>query len=206
MDEGLDLSKFKIPKGFWREHKDDELEYADVAMMNIVAYTVEDLQEQMETETRKTFSAERIAKMEKERERIAAIDTPDDMIKFMRTKYERVNQYVFCRKALEMQEQVMPLVLRRYKTSCQSRFLEMSAILFSYCEPEYLLQLLKMYNDIRSPYAQSLACIVCGMRGVESFAPMLCIEYFRFMEEYPDEYYHEGPLIALQTLHEDGLI
>ena len=43
--------------------------------------------------------------------------------------------------------------------------------------------------------------MVFGMHDCEEMIPMLLREYERFREDYPDEEYEQGPLLALYQLY-----
>lgn len=144
---------------------------------------------------------ERLEKIEQEKSSIAQIDNAEQLIKLMRSDYDIVNRTAICRKALEMQEAVMPLLLRRFQTSLQDTFIECGIHILACADMHYLEQLKAMYQDIRNPYAQSMACLLFGMQEFQDMIPLLLKEYQRMQRDYPKENYDQGPLLALYILH-----
>ena len=95
----------------------------------------------------------------------------------------------------------MPLLLRRYRTCALDHFIDTATMVLATCERKYVEMLREMYADIRCPFAQACACLVFGMQGVENEIPFLHSEYLRFQNDYPDETFHQHPLLALYILH-----
>ena len=78
-------------------------------------------------------------------------------------------------------------------------------MIFFYADRKYLDELLANYKNIRSPYAQSIVCLLTGMAEYKDVDEFLMNEYQRFKKDYPDEIYSQFPLYALQLLHQDLL-
>lgn len=57
------------------------------------------------------------------------------------------------------------------------------------------------YADVRSPYVQSLICLILGFRGAEDTIPWMLERFFEMKKLYPDETHDQGPLLALHELN-----
>ncbi len=86
----------------------------------------------------------------------------------------------------------MPLILKRYKTTFQTCFVETAVRILGNTD-----ELWKHYKEIRNPYAQSMACLLFGTHELKEAVPLLLAEYERMKKEYPEESYNQGPLLAL---------
>ena len=60
-----------------------------------------------------------------------------------------------------------------------------------------------MYGEIRNPYAQSMACLIFGMRKQEDMLPLLLKEYQRMKEAPGEEKLCQGPLLAIYILFDE---
>ena len=56
------------------------------------------------------------------------------------------------------------------------------------------------YSQFQSEYLKSLFCLVLGFRGDVSMILFLMEEAERMEKEYPNEYYDQGPALAVQEL------
>jgi len=65
----------------------------------------------------------------------------------------------------------------------------------------YSSLLMEKYTEIRSPYVQSLVCLILGFRGEEKIIPWMVDRFYEMKKLYPDESYDQGPLLALHELN-----
>lgn len=89
-----------------------------------------------------------------------------------------------------------------FKTSLNSMFIENTVIILANTKKNYTEALLKMLDEIRSPYAMSLVCITLGFIADEEAIPVLMKKFEYFRKLYPEENYEQGPLHGLVKLHE----
>lgn len=139
------------------------------------------------------ITPERRTSIEEEKRSIAAFSNGEEIVAFMRRKFDAVNQNLLCQKALTMQEQAMQLILQRYRTTLQDVFVDTAVQILSQAEKHHAEALLEMYRDIRNPYAKSMACMVFGIQHLEHAAPLLYEEYERMKREYTKESLCQGP-------------
>jgi len=136
---------------------------------------------------------------------VQAVQTPDELITLMRKTKSTICHEEFTRKALSMEEEALPKIVERFCRNMTDCFLEASEMIFFYADRKYLDELLANYKEIRSPYAQSIVCLLIGMAEYKDVDEFLMNEYHRFKQDYPDEIYSQFPLYALQLLHPELL-
>lgn len=190
-----------LPEDFFQDNPLDELSAPLVAHFSMTAGFNEKLQAAMWDILEGELDPERKAKIKAEQEEIPRLETGEAVVKFIRNDYDVVNRDRLCKKALTMQAEVMPPLLRRFKTSLQDSVTETAVYILSYADREYVDQLIEMYSEIRSPYALSMACLALGVQKREDTLPFLLREYERFKREYPAKRYCQGPLLAIYILH-----
>lgn len=149
------------------------------------------------------LDAGRLRSIELEREKIAESKDGEQVIGCMRKTMEIANRPVILEKALSMQTEVMPLILKRFMTSGHDVFIENAAIVFAYSEMKYVEQLYDVFEKIRNPYARSISCVVFGFRERKDYLPLIYKQFLLFRKEFADESYEQGPLLALNLFRED---
>ena len=129
------------------------------------------------------------------------MDSGEAIVKFMRQEHDGLTDSALCKKALTLESETVPLIMKRYMTSGQDRFIELSFQILAQADIQYTEQLFADYKSIRNPYAQAVACLLFGERGMEDAPPLLMEEYRRFQRDYPDEGFDQHPLLALYILY-----
>ena len=192
----------KIPKQFWTQNPLLEMSAAQMAYFSMQFFSAEEIEKEIYEVAAIRIAPERQAKIDAERVEITALDSGTDIVKFMRREHDVVNRNTLCKKALEMQEDVMPLILRRFQTSAQTVFIESVALIFAHCDAVYAHKLREIYSNIRDPYAVAMASVALAFRGDKDAVPLLLQKYERLQQEYPEEDYDQGPLLALYCLYD----
>ncbi len=186
---------------FFRKNPLKKISTAIIAHCVIEMLTIEKMNQKISELVSSTIEPQRQEKLLQERKRLEQIDDPAQLAEFVRKGYDILNQSLVCRKVLSQQDQVLPLLLKRYRTCALEQFIETTSAVLVYGEQEYVQLLREMYGEIRSPYAQAQACLVFGMREMEEEIAFLVKEYERFQKEYPNESFEQHPLLALYLLH-----
>lgn len=191
-----------LPKKFFKNNPLLGISAASIAYSSMILHFTPEATQAITEELYKTCSEERRSNIEKEKKIIDELRTAEEIINFMRKQYEIINQSRLCEKVLTMQESVIPLILQRYRTTLQDTFVETSIRILVHGDLRYVESLLEMYDQIRNPYAQSMACLVIGMRKIERAAPLLLQEYERMKQVYPEESLCQGPLLGLYAMYD----
>ncbi len=130
------------------------------------------------------------------------LNKAEDLVSYMRKIKDPFNSSCLIQKAIEYQDDVMPLVLKRIRTSGRDVFIENAAILIANVDIKYTEQLYEMFSDIRNPYARSELCIVFGLKKKTEYSQLLMEQFKRIKEERPDKEYEQGPLLALYLMYD----
>ena len=191
-----------LPKNFFRDNPFQSFSAAQIAHFKMSVSFEAEIDKIMEETVSRGIAAERRASIAEEKDKIEGFSTAEEVVAFMRTSFDGVNQTQLCRKALTMQETVIPLMLQRYRTTLQDVFVDTSVMILARAEKCYVERLMEMYDQIRNPYAKSMARLVIGMRKTEGAAPLLLKEYERMKREYPEESLCQGPLLGLYAMYD----
>lgn len=190
-----------LPKNFFKKNP-----LNPTSVYNIACFTLEpDFEDNMfkslaETEE-KTGNTSLLDQIDEEEGQIEALSDAEAIVKCMRQKIHPLNRSVLMDKALSMWEETLPLILRRFRTSSQTEFIETAFHVLAEADDSVIEPLKELYPDIRNPYARSMACVVFGLHDREEMIPMLLKEYEQFQKDYPEEEYEQGPLLALYQLY-----
>lgn len=138
---------------------------------------------------------------DEERERLLHESDPDVLLKMLRGKSDVINRHILLQKVMEQKEVIIPIILDMLKTSLNDVFIENAVMILANTGKDYSEVLLKTLDEIRSPYASSLACIALGFIADEDAIPVLMKKYNEFKSLYPEENYEQGPLYGLIELN-----
>lgn len=136
-----------------------------------------------------------------ERESIMNINKAEDVVSYMRRIKAPSNYSILMQKAIEYQDDVVPLIWKRICTSAHDVFIECTAVLLANADNKYTEQLYDFFPNIRNTYARSVLCIVFGVKQKEEYAQLLMEQFKKIKEESPDEDYEQGPLLALYLIY-----
>lgn len=198
------MDKKLLPKNFFRDNRLDMSSAQVMACLSGLMSNNDEYLEETEDNIKKKLDPEEFALLNEERAEIFALETGPETVKYIRRGISIFNYPMLTQKILTMQEEVMPLLLRRYLTSSLDSVIEsvMFVLLNDNADSQYVDQLIADYPQIRNPYAQSMACVVFGARQREELLPLLLREYERLEREYPEESYCQGPLVAICAMCE----
>lgn len=190
-----------LPKNFFKKNPLNPTSAYNIALYILDPDFEEDMFNRLLDKEDETGDSSSLDQIDKEEEEIRALSDAEAVVKRMRQSIAMLNRSVLADQALSMWEETMPLILRRFRTSSQTEFIETAFHIFAEADDSVIEPLKELYPDIRDPYARSMACVVFGMHDCEEMIPMLLREYERFREDYPDEEYEQGPLLALYQLY-----
>lgn len=191
----------RLSNSFFKANPLKEFSAAAILDFSIVEVSAKDFTGFSVETVESLLSEERKQKINQEHNRIETMNDPAELVDYMRKITELFNRRLLCDKILEQQEQTMPLLLKRYRTSALDEFIETAVIVLSLGEKRFAQQLFEMYKEIRCPYAQACACLVFGRQRMEETIPFLRGEFERFKQVSPREHFEQHPLRALYILH-----
>lgn len=146
------------------------------------------------------ISIDRQEQIKHEIELIQAEHNPDELLRFLRKKIEMTSRTSLRHRVLEFEDVMLPKVTEKLIRSDHEIFIENAIHLLARSKKDYSSQLLNRYVEIRSPYVQSLVCLILGLRGDQAVIPWMMNQYQDMKKMYPDETYAQGPLLALHEL------
>lgn len=190
-----------LPKNFFKKNPLNPTSAYNIACYLLDPDFEEDMFNRLLDKEDETGDSSSLDQIDKEEEEIRALSDAEAVVKRMRQSIAMLNRSVLADQALSMWEETMPLILRRFRTSSQTEFIETAFHIFAEADDSVIEPLKELYPDIRNPYARSMACVVFGMHDCKEMIPMLLREYECFREDYPDEEYEQGPLLALYQLY-----
>lgn len=144
---------------------------------------------------------ERLEHIRQENEHIKSEQNPEAIFQLFRKKIDAMNQVELISKALAFDEVIFPMVIEKLLRSNHHIFIENSMRFLAKSQRNSSLLLQEKYFEIRSPYVQSLICLIIGLRGEEDSISWMMDRFFEMKKLYPNETYAEGPLIALHELN-----
>ena len=190
-----------LPKNFFKKNPPERLSAVQLAYFSMTDGMEEHLEAEVFNIVQQNMDTQRLEKIQREKEDIQHLIHGEDFVRFMRGNYDITNRNTLCKRVLSMQDEVVPFLLRRFRTSMQDLFIEATVYILAHAEQTYVDQLKEIYPEIRNPYAQSMACLVFGVHKQEDTLPLLLSEYERLKQEYPDESFCQGPLLSIYILY-----
>ena len=198
-------ANMKVTRQFFRDNPMEDIPLAQVIDLRIRMFEMEKARTELNEIADSLKPQEQLDAEAQQIAAVQAVHTPDELINLMRKIKGTICHEEFTRKALSMEEEALPKIVERFCRNMTDCFLEASEMIFFYADRKYLDELLANYKEIRSPYAQSIVCLLIGMAEYKDVDEFLMNEYQRFKKDYPDEIYSQFPLYALQLLHQDLL-
>lgn len=131
---------------------------------------------------------------------IVSATLSDELLKLMRKKLSGTNRSLLREKMLEYEQELLPIIKEKCIRNKQDIFIENSLHFFMMSNINCCDWIMETYAQFQSEYLKSMFCLVLGFRGDESMIPFLMEEARRMEKEYPNEFYDQGPVLAVQEL------
>ena len=195
------MSKYVIHKSFFKQNPLDKMSAATIADYSLSTLFLDDLNAEIEKIINSQIMDERKERILADKIAAEQLTSGEDVVTYMRKNHDNLADPVFCKRALMLEAEAAPLIVKRYKTSAQDRFIELAFRVLAKADKKYAQQLFYEYKEIRNPYAQSMACLLFGEHEMEESVPLLIQEYKRFKQSYPKESFNQAPLLALYILY-----
>jgi hypothetical protein len=144
---------------------------------------------------------DRLERIAREKETILAQNDPGMIFQLMRKNLDVINRSVLIECTLAFEAEILPMVVEKLVRSDHDIFIDNAVRFLGRSKQDYSPLLLERYTEFRSPYVQSLLCIIIGIRGPEDTIPWMLDRFYEMKKFYPDENYDQGPLLALYELN-----
>jgi len=146
------------------------------------------------------FKPERKSESSPEKSEIESATSYEQVIRIMRRGADPMNHDVLISKAMDFEDEIVPDMVARLKTSMNDSFIEIATRALVKSNSNVTDDIVGYYDDMRSPYAQSVALILLGFKADETLIPWLIEKYDELKKRYPNKSYCEGAYIALQEI------
>lgn len=198
--------KNKLPKSYFKAHPLDELSFARLSFFQMAELKLGVASEVFfEEQTSMLLSQERKDRITAENERIMKLQTAEEIIDALRKEREILCRDAIVQRALELEDVVLPLLLKRYQTNGVDYFIEGAAQILARADRKYSETLFADYSLIRAAYARAQACLVFAAQNMTLTIPLLVQEVERLGQVKNREYksdLSQAPLLALYVLNE----
>lgn len=131
---------------------------------------------------------------------ISETTEPAELLKLMRKELSGSNRSMLRNKIMEYEDELLPMIKEKCIRNKQDVFIENALHFFMKSEINCCDWFMETYSQFQSEYLKSLFCLVLGFRGDVSMLSFLMEEAERMEKEYPNEYYDQGPALAVQEL------
>ena len=213
-------SAFSIPEQFFKENPISEMCTGTLLMFEMDILFNKDLRAEMEKAVKQVSSEGRFCEIRADAALTEAADTPEKIIERMR-KGDISNREAVCAKALNMEDDIMPEVIRLLKRSSYDNFIdimpevirllkrssydnfiETATLTLSRAKECYIDRIIAEFDEIRSPYAMCSCCILLAFRNRFDALPIIMKAYqsLKKRKEESDRRCSEGALYAIYSL------
>ncbi len=198
------MVKYQLPKGFFIDNPLAEMSTAKLTHFQLMTSTLPNFYDEIATMIAPALEASTREAYDLEINQVKESVTAEAIIDCMRKTTGLQGKHNLVDKALTMQEEVVPLILKRLLRSGHATFIENATSVLAYSDMRHVRELASIFKDIRSTYARSATSIVFGVKNAVDYTPLLLEQYALIKQERPDRDYHQGPLLALQLIHGDS--
>lgn len=137
---------------------------------------------------------------EKLAEDIKKCNDPEQIVKYMRKTMSQPCHSILTRRALALEDQVLPLAENLALRSIQDEFLDSFVELVLYTRKNPCPWIMEHYSGIRSDFLKSQLCVVLGIRGTPKYIGFLLHEVENLQGKDPEDPLEQGPIVALSIL------
>lgn len=196
------MEKNQLPRHFFEKNQLQELSAAVLTHFRMITLAVPEVSEKVTEVAAPFMEQSRLEQYQNEKDAITNLVEAEEIVAYMRKIKETSNSSLLIEKALEFQDTVIPLVLKRICKSGHDIFIENAALLLANAEDKYTEDLYDIFSDIRNPYARSELCIVFGVKKKKEYTDLILQQYVQIKKERPDRDYEQGPLLALHLIYD----
>lgn len=196
------MEKNQLPRHFFEKNQLQELSAAMLTHFRMITLAVPEVNEKVTEFAAPFMEQSRLEQYQNEKDAITNLVEAEEIVAYMRKIKETSNSSLLIEKALEFQDTVIPLVLKRICKSGHDIFIENAALLLANAEDKYTEDLYDIFSDIRNPYARSELCIVFGVKKKKEYTDLILQQYVQIKKERPDQDYEQGPLLALHLIYD----
>lgn len=196
------MDNMQLTGRFFEENPLSEISTALLTHFRMMTVTMSDLEEEMNGMVIPGMDKTRHEEYLAEKEQIMNLYKAEDIVSCMRKIKDPINISLLIRKAIEYQDEVAPIVLKKICRSGHDVFIENASLLLANADTKYTKQLYEIFPDIRNAYARSEMCVVFGVKKKAEYTPLILEQFYKIGQERPDQDYEQGPLLALYLIND----
>ena len=132
-----------------------------------------------------------------EAKKIRKEKSPDNLLTIMQQQPDPINHWLLKKKILDFSKRVIPKIIEKLKDNHDEAFVELAVSIIYESKIDCSSHLLGILDSIKDPYTKSLSCLLLGLIGKIEAIQLVWNCYHSLKDEYPQESYDQGPLLAL---------
>ena len=114
---------------------------AAIAIFQMDMLESDSLMESVQSIADEAMPGDRKKEIAADRDFLLSLSTQDELFNYMRKRCELANRHILCRKALEMEDEIMPELIRKWKRNGGDMFCESAALISSQAQEKYIDQI-----------------------------------------------------------------
>ena len=197
-------STTKLPRNFFEENPLDSITAGQLTYFHMVTLLNSDFHDAVSGLVTPLMDDERKQDIQSELELIANTTKPEEVVLLLKKVKDLTNKTALCRKVLDMEDEVIPLIINRLKRSRFDIFIEAAVIILAHADEKYIDELIEIFPDIQGAYARSEICVLFACRERHDALPLIIDAYYKLQWELAetDNDWEQGPLFAIYLLTE----
>jgi hypothetical protein len=188
-----------ISRKFFKENPLKEISSQRLVYMLVSNEGLEQLASQVARDYL-NLSPARLVSVDQERAMLSMLQDPVEIFQLMRKSIDGLNRTFLIDKALEFEDDLYPLVIEKLIRSNHDTFIDNAIRFLGACKTNCSDVFERRYSEIRSPYVQSLICILLGLKANERIISWMLERFYELKRLFPEENYDQGPLVAMHEL------
>ena len=124
------MRKNRLYEDFFKENPMDETSAPFISDFTLAALFNDTMVAEMERSIAGKISDERKARISADKAAVEQLTSGEEIVSYMRKNHDVIADSAFCKKALTMEDEAVPLIIKRYKTTFQDRFVEVAFLFF----------------------------------------------------------------------------
>ena len=197
---------FELLKQFFDENKPETRVPIAAAIMHfqIKAFIISDANSYRDAfdKLKEEVMPERLIEAAPRKAEIQKITAGAEIVRAVRRKQDPLNYDAIVDKAMEFEEEIVPDIIRRFKNNMTSEFIETATLVLGKSKMDMADEIMGYYDDMRSPYAQSMALVLLGFKADVCAIPWLILKHNEMKRRYPRDNYHYGAYYGLVEMAE----
>ena len=181
-------TSWKLPDDFYEKNPfDNNMTVGHLSYFRMKTMFDTDLASKMTEHLAPHFDDDRKAELEKEKDYIDSLSTPDEVVNYMRKVKETSNQHYLCRKAVDMGDKVAELLIEKLDRSGLDKFIECATQVLSKADEKYIDRVVKDFPQFRSGYARAQTTVLLAFRKRYDALESMYKEYMDFSRSSDSE-------------------